>query len=175
MKGQTQGTTQRRLRILSDDEIQAIYRIPRFTPQERMEYFSLSPEELVVCEQLHSIQSRIYYILQLGYFKVCHMFFVFDEEDIYEDAEHIRQQYFPDFQIRKFSISKETRLKQQGLILELSACLLGATRDGNFQRKHQILFLISQLLLGLQTQTVAQVDRLCLSLMLCVSPLSDHR
>ena len=67
----TQGmnTTQKRLRILGDDEIEAVYRRPRFTHEERLEYFSLSPTEKAALEQLHSIKSRIYFILQLGYFK----------------------------------------------------------------------------------------------------------
>ncbi len=119
MKGQARNTNQTRLRILGDDEIQAIYGMPCFTPEERMEYFSLSPKELAVLEELHSIKSRIYYILQLGYFKACHMFFVFDLQGVCEDAEHIRQLYFPDSQTSELSITKVTRLKQQSLILEL--------------------------------------------------------
>ncbi len=36
---QTTNTTQKRLRILGDDEIQALYGRPRFTDDERLEYF----------------------------------------------------------------------------------------------------------------------------------------
>ena len=89
MKAKPKNTTQKRLRILADDEIEAIYGIPRFTPEERLEYFSLSPMELASLEQLHSIKSRIYYILQLGYFKARQMFFVFDLQDVSEDARYI--------------------------------------------------------------------------------------
>ena len=52
-------TTQKRLRVLGDDEIEAIYGIPRFTPYERQEYFSFSLKELAALEQLHSIKSQI--------------------------------------------------------------------------------------------------------------------
>ena len=62
---QTTNTTQKRLKILGDDEIFAIYQRPHFTHEERIEYFSISPKELAAMEQLHSIKSRIYYILQL--------------------------------------------------------------------------------------------------------------
>jgi len=119
MKDKAKDTTQRRLRILGDDEIKAIYGTPHFTPEERTEYFSLSPVELAGFEQLHSIKSRIYYILQLGYFKARRMFFVFDLSQVSDDVEYIRQQYFPDFQIDNLSITKVTRLKQQSYILEL--------------------------------------------------------
>ena len=84
MKERAINKTQRRLRILDDDEIEAIYSRPCFTPEERMEYFSLSPKELASLEQLHSIKSRIYYILQLGYFKARHMFFVFNLQEVSE-------------------------------------------------------------------------------------------
>jgi hypothetical protein len=58
-------TQPKRLKILSDDEIEAIYGIPHFTQEERIEYFSLSPSEKATLEQLGSIKSRIYFILQL--------------------------------------------------------------------------------------------------------------
>lgn len=118
MDVQPMNTTQKRLRILGDDEIEAIYGIPRFTHEERLEYFSLSPTEKAVLEQLYS-KSQIYYILQLGYFKARHMFFVFDLKEIEEDVKYIQEQYFPDFQITDLEITKVTRLKQQSLILEL--------------------------------------------------------
>ena len=62
-KGPTDITAQRRLRILGDDEIDALYGRPRFTPEEREEYFALSSAESAALEQFHSIKSRIYAIL----------------------------------------------------------------------------------------------------------------
>jgi len=112
-------TQPKRLRILSDDEIDAIYGIPCFTHEERIEYFSLSPSEKAALDQLRSIKSRIYFILQLGYFKARHMFFAFNIREVYEDAKYIQEQYFPDFQFTEFNIAKITRLNQQYLILSL--------------------------------------------------------
>ena len=67
-------TTQKRLRILGEDEIEDLYERPRFTREERIQYFSISPTEKAALEQLHSIKSQIYFILQSGYFKARHMF-----------------------------------------------------------------------------------------------------
>ena len=96
---------------------------PRYrgTPpdEERLEYFSLAPTEKVALEQLHSIKSRIGFILQLGYFKSHHLFFVFDLPNVEADARYIQGQYFPSFQLTDLDITKVTRLKQQGLILVL--------------------------------------------------------
>ena len=112
-------TTQKRIRILSEDEIEAIYQRPHFTHEERTEYFSISPMEKAAIQQLHSIKSRIYYILQLGYFKARHLFFPFNLSEVSLDAGYIIEQYFPSFQLTDLEIAKVTRLKQRSLILEL--------------------------------------------------------
>src|SRR5512142_100118 len=95
MTGQSGNTTQKRLRILRDDEIDALYGRPRFTPEEREEYFALSSAETAALEQSHSLKSRIYAILQLGYFKARQMFFALDPAEIAEDARFIQGRYFP--------------------------------------------------------------------------------
>jgi Domain of unknown function (DUF4158) len=119
MPAQTTNTTPKRLRILGDDEIEALYGRPRFTDDERREYFSLSATAKALLEQLHSITSRIYCLLQLGYFKARYRFFVFDLHEVMEDARYIQEQYFPGFQFTDVHITKVTRLRQQRFILEL--------------------------------------------------------
>jgi hypothetical protein len=108
-----------RLRILSDDETDALYgRLP-FTQEERHEYFTLSPQERVALEHLHSLKSKLFFILQLGYFKARRMFFVFGLKDVEEDAAYVRDKYFPAFDDADPEIAEGTRLKQQRLILDL--------------------------------------------------------
>ena len=108
-----------RLRILSDDEIDMLYGRPCFTEEEREEYFALSAEENAALAQLHSIKSRMFFILQLGYFKAQRMFFTFSLRDAEEDAAHIRQKYFLSIDIADAEIAEGTRLKHQKLILNL--------------------------------------------------------
>ena len=119
MPTQTTDTSPKRLRILGDDEIEALYGRPRFTDDERREYFSLSATEKAILEPLHSTTSRIYCILQLGYFKARHRFFVFDLQEVMEDTRYVQEQYFPGFPCTDFAITKVTRLRQQRFILEL--------------------------------------------------------
>ena len=119
MQDHTTHPTQKRLSILRDDEIHALYGRPHFTDDERLEYFALSPTEKATLEQLHSSKSRIYFILQLGYFKSHPMFFVFDLPDVAEDARYIQAHYCPDVQLDDLDITKVTRLRQQRLILAL--------------------------------------------------------
>ena len=110
---------ERRLRIVSEEEIEALYGLPHFSEDERPEYFSLAPAAKRALDQLHSIKSRIYFLLQLGYFKSHHLFFVFGLPEVEADARYIQEQYYPSFQLTDLHITKGTRLKQQGLILQL--------------------------------------------------------
>jgi hypothetical protein len=119
MAEQTPITTHKRLQILGDNEIESLYGLPHFTSEEQMEHFDLSARETTAIEQLHSIKSRIYAILQLGYFKSRHLFFVFSLATVAADAQHVQERYFPDFQLTKLDLAKVTRLNQQRLILEL--------------------------------------------------------
>jgi hypothetical protein len=106
MEIQTSTTPQRRLRILGDGEIEAMYGLPHFTEEERLEYFALSPTEKAALEPLHSIPSRIYGILQLGYFKSHHMFFVFHFPEVEEDARTYRNSIFPAFTSRNWRLPR---------------------------------------------------------------------
>jgi hypothetical protein len=67
----------KRLIVLEGDEVEALYGLPCFTHEERIQYFALSPEEKAALDQLHSLKSTVYFILQLGYFKARRMFFIF--------------------------------------------------------------------------------------------------
>jgi hypothetical protein len=119
MKVQARHTRQKRLHILSDDEREALYGKPHFTPEERLEYFTLSPVEKAALEPFHSLKSRIYCILQLGYFKARQMFFVFSPPEVAEDVRYIQERYFPHVPYPGLAMTKVTRLKQQRVILAL--------------------------------------------------------
>jgi len=113
-------TTQKRLRILGDDEIEAIYGQPRFTDEERAVYLSLSQTEKELLTELRSVKSQAYFVLQLGYFKSKHLFFTFDIDEVEEDMQFVLSQHFNNRKITNLSaVDKHTRLKQQRLILEL--------------------------------------------------------
>ena len=76
-------TTQERLRILGDDEIDELYARPTFTPDELTQFFSLSQPEKDLLQELRSVKSQAYFVLQLGYFKAKHLFFNFDFDSIF--------------------------------------------------------------------------------------------
>jgi hypothetical protein len=115
MKGQG-----KRLNILTGSEIQELYGLPKFTYEDRIRYFFLNPLEEKELDYLRSTKSKVYYILQLGYFKAKKMFFTFNYQDVKEDIHYIIQRYFPqDNELSDIEVSKPTRLTQQAVILKL--------------------------------------------------------
>jgi hypothetical protein len=81
----------RRLKILDRQEIRDIFELPDFTMEERLEYFSLTGPENDFLDGLRSLISKIYFILQTGYFKARHLFFNFEFGDVPEDVAYILQ------------------------------------------------------------------------------------
>ena len=110
----------RRLKILDRQEIRNIFELPDFTIEERSEYFSLTGQEEDFLDSLRSLTSKIYFILQTGYFKARHLFFNFEFSDVPEDVEYILQNHFPNREIDVGSlrtVAKNTRLNgRQALV-----------------------------------------------------------
>lgn len=84
----------KRIYLLSEAEIEELYARPFFTQEEQALYFELNQAELAGLEQLSSLKTRLYFILQLGYFKAKHQFFAFNLEEVKWDAEYLINKYF---------------------------------------------------------------------------------
>lgn len=59
----------KRLGILTKSEIRELYGLPRFSPDEKVKYFSIDSTEKRELKNLRTTQARLYFILQMGYFK----------------------------------------------------------------------------------------------------------
>jgi len=66
----------RNLQILQVKEIEELYAIPNFDTEDRMIYLSLSTAEYDLMQTFRGVSSRIFFVLQLGYFKAKHLFFI---------------------------------------------------------------------------------------------------
>lgn len=111
-----------RLHILTAEEVQNLFELPEFTDEERLLYFSLSETEFELFAQNRSFTSKLNFILQLGYFKARHLFFNFEFQTVFGDAEFIRRKYFPKEKkkIRKLEkVAVNTVLKHRRTIIEL--------------------------------------------------------
>ena len=112
----------KRLKILSKEEIHNIFGLPDFTSDERREYFYLNAQEKDFFVNLRSVSSKLYFILQTGYFKSRHLFFNFEFTEVADDVEYVLQKYFPgqkrnpeNFQ----AVAKSTKLIHQRTILKI--------------------------------------------------------
>lgn len=111
--------TGRRITILSKAEISVLYSFPDFDDAMRTFFFALEKAELEEVNSRKSIESRVHFILQLGYFKCKSMFFNVSFSQVRPDVQHILKRYFPKEKILRTSVSKNTRLGQQACILKL--------------------------------------------------------
>jgi TnpA family transposase len=125
-----------RLKILTKSEIIEMYEIPNFSYKEKELYFSLNELEKNELNKFNSTESKIYFILQLGYFKAKKIFFTFSSKKIKEDVRYILKKYLYEFDIQQnIEISKPTKLKQRGIILRLFSYKYCEQKDRNILQK----------------------------------------
>jgi len=110
----------RRLSILTAQEIDDLYGLPRFTEDDRRLYFDLSPTERGLVDSVFTLSVAVHLVLQLGYFKAKRQFFIYELDAVTEDLGHILQCYFPARDMAAIKAhSRSTRLEQQQVILKL--------------------------------------------------------
>lgn len=109
-----------RITILSDDEIQDLYSIPMFSQEERSLYFAMDAQELNLALSHRSLTNRLFFVLQLGYFKARQMFFSFSLDEAEEDIRFVMDNHLPAHPLPgKKELNRLTRWKQQQKILSL--------------------------------------------------------
>jgi hypothetical protein len=75
----------RRLSILTAQEIDDLYGLPRFDEDDRLVYFDLSAAERDAVEGVHTTSAAVHLVLQLGYFKAKQRFFAYERAAVLDD------------------------------------------------------------------------------------------
>ena len=110
-----------RLNIFSEAEKSALYDLPDFNDEQRLEYLSFSLDEEKLIKSRVTIDMQILCALQLGYFKAKQYFFSFNWSDIpKEDLDFIISSYFPGCILTNIPINNKEIYKQRALITELN-------------------------------------------------------
>ena len=112
----------RRLSVLAPSEQKIIYGLPILNSEERKYYFCLTDSDQEIIDiQIRGLESKVYYILQLIYFKISFRFFKFKFSDATEDIDYILKKYFSEESNFNFSknFDKRTIWKQQSIILKI--------------------------------------------------------
>lgn len=109
-----------RIILLAKAEIDELYNIPNFTEKNRKIFFSLSAEEHQLLSKYRTLKLKIYFILQLGYFRAVQQFFNFNFEDIKKDVTYLINRYFSQPKTKLSNRPHRINIKtQQHVILEL--------------------------------------------------------
>jgi TnpA family transposase len=111
----------KRLTILSEHEYQALYTLPQFNDTQRQYYFSLSPSQLKEIKLLQP-SSKLYFILQFGYFRARRQFFSFHFNRVKDDITFIMQIYFYDEPLPSKIPSRNIQSKIKKKILAFIQC-----------------------------------------------------
>ena len=97
-----------RLQILTPEEYEFLWGLPRLTATERDLYFSLTPREQAVFDRVRTPRTRIHFLLVLGYFKARQRFFVVDTDVMSDDIAFLADRL--DY-LSLIHISEPTRLR----------------------------------------------------------------
>jgi len=112
-------TKNKSLTVLSDAEQFALYGLPDFDEEQRSEFLSLSPQELLLASSRSSLHAQAHCALQIGYFKAKHAFFHFTWSDVREDCDFILSRYFNAQAFEMQAVTKHERYAQCAMIAEL--------------------------------------------------------
>jgi hypothetical protein len=85
----------RRLSVLTPSEQKIMYGLPILNSEERKYYFWLTDaDQEIIDTQIRGLESKVYYILQLIYFKISFRFFKFRLSDVTQDIDYILKSIF---------------------------------------------------------------------------------
>lgn len=83
-----------RIVLLSNAEIDELYSLPIFNDKDRCIFFSLSNSDYKLLDEYRTQRLKIYFILQLGYFRATQQFYNFKFEDVLDDVSYLITKYF---------------------------------------------------------------------------------
>lgn len=113
-----------RIQILTEQEVHELYSRPAFNQNEREEFFSIDPSIEKALSNMGKIETKIYLILLIGYFRAKPVVPQFRLRDVKQDVDYIYATHFPNRKPKYPLIAKSTRAT---LILKMHE-LLGFNR-----------------------------------------------
>jgi hypothetical protein len=83
-----------RITLLSDAEVDELYNLPNFNDKDMEFFFALSNSDHLLIKKYKTIKLKIYFILQLGYFRATQKFYNFKLEDLSTEVLYLANRYF---------------------------------------------------------------------------------
>lgn len=109
-----------RITLLSNAEIDELYSLPIFNEEDRYVFFSLSSSDYKLLDEYRTQRLKVYFILQLGYFRATQQFYNFKFEDVWSDVSYLIAKYFSQSKNNlTYKPHREGVKDQQNIILKL--------------------------------------------------------
>ena len=108
-----------RLTILHKSEISDLYGIPYLSLEEKRVSFALNDLELSVIKSIRDRKHKCYAIALLGYFKIKPIQLNPTYKELQQDLAFITEEYFPQFKVPRFSVSRMQKARIYDKILSL--------------------------------------------------------
>jgi TnpA family transposase len=103
----------KRINLLSDAELTDLYVRPEFNNIEQELYFTLTQQEQTILNHYKDINTRVYFILQLGYFKAKQQFFKFNFTEVNDDVNFILKTHFAGAKLTLLGYLSRDYIKKQ--------------------------------------------------------------
>ena len=124
-----------RLHILSSDDFDSLYAMPKLEEEDRPYVFDLDAQDHEYLATI-DVPCKIDYILQLTYFRLSQYFFDFTFQGVRNDVWHIIETYFPQEKFPKKQISKHYKYQNRKAILTKYEMVLYAKAfEANLKRQ----------------------------------------
>src|SRR5439155_1747691 len=114
--------SKKQINLLTDAEIEDIYARPKFNDVERDYFFQLSDDERNLLKKYASTKSKLFFILQIGYFKAIKQFYKFTLDEVVGDVNYIITKHYSSAEKKKKisgNLWKENYREQKADILKL--------------------------------------------------------
>jgi len=109
-----------RIILLSNAEIDELYSLPNFNKKDKETFFALSNSDYKLLDQYRTQKLKLYFILQLGYFRATQQFYNFKFDDVVDDVSYLINKYFnPSKSTLNNKPHRKSIKDQQNIILNL--------------------------------------------------------
>ncbi len=127
--------TDKRIQILRKSEIDELYDLPNFNHADREDYFSLDDETQKLVDKCRQLETKVYFILLLGYFRCKPIIFNFSFNEAETDVSFILHKYFDGLELTSSDLALTTKTKLTNRLLDYTGHSIYNTR------KHKTLLL----------------------------------
>ncbi|MCX7091624.1 MAG: Tn3 family transposase [Legionellales bacterium] len=107
-----------RLKILSNDDFNKLYKLPALSENDRPFVFELDDEDKVYLGSFNDVPKKIDYILQVSFFRITQYFYKFTFQGNRQDTWYVIKTYFPSEKFPKTKISKRHYYDNRNAILK---------------------------------------------------------